>query len=128
MTKKLTHAQPATIFLTQTLDEHWPMLQLDPFRGSDQLLWEKIICYQADTGQWIGTLIQMSAFFAQQKAKRVTQRNDGVDAVMITTPNYMHYPTAKIFLDAGFDVICDKPLTNTIEEASSLGDCAHFLS
>ena len=64
----------------------------------------------------------------QQKAKRVTQRSDGVDAVMITIPNYMHYPTAKIFLDAGFDVICDKPLTNTIEEASSLGDCAHFLS
>ena len=25
-------------------------------------------------------------------------------------------------------MICDKPLTNTIEEASSLGDCAHFLS
>ena len=63
MTKKLTHAQPATIFLTQTLDEHLPMLQLDAFRGSDQLLWEKMICYQADTGQRIGTLIQMGVFF-----------------------------------------------------------------
>jgi predicted dehydrogenase len=49
-------------------------------------------------------------------------RDDGVDAVMITTPNNMHYTAAKIFLDAGIDVICDKPLTNTIEEASLLGD------
>ena len=55
--------------LTQTLDEHWPMLQLDPLRGSDQLLCEKIICYQADTGQWIGTLIQMSAFFASAEGQ-----------------------------------------------------------
>jgi len=64
----------------------------------------------------------------QQRAKQETQRVGGVDAFMITTQNNMHYPTAKIFLDAGFDVICDKPLTNTIEKASSLGDCAHFLS
>jgi len=63
----------------------------------------------------------------QQRAKQETQRVGGVDAVMITTQNNMYYPTAIIFLDAGFDVICDKPLTNTIEEASSLADCALFL-
>ncbi len=45
---------------------------------------------------------------------------DGVDAVMITTPNNMHYPAAKAFLDAGINVLCDKPLTNSIEEAQSL--------
>ena len=69
MTKKLTHAQPATIFLTQTLDEHLPMLQLDAFRGSNQLRWEKMICYQADTVQRIGTLIQMGAFFVSAEGK-----------------------------------------------------------
>ena len=63
----------------------------------------------------------------QQWAKQETQRVGGVDAVMIRTQNNMYYPAAIIFLDAGFDVICDKPLINTIEEASSLGDCAHFL-
>jgi len=36
---------------------------------SVQLLWEKIICYQTDTGQWIGTLIQMSAFFASAEGQ-----------------------------------------------------------
>ena len=69
MTKKLTHAQRATIFLTQTLDEHLPMLQLDAFRGSDQLRWEKMICYQADTVQRICTLIQMGAFFVSAKGQ-----------------------------------------------------------
>ena len=69
MTKKLTHAQRATIFLTQTLDEHLPMLQLDAFRGYDQLRWEKMICYQADTVQRIGTLIQMGAFFVSAEGK-----------------------------------------------------------
>ena len=69
MTKKLTHAQRATIFLTQTLDEHLPMLQLDAFRGSDQLRWEKMICYQADTVQRIGTLIQMGAFFVSAEGQ-----------------------------------------------------------
>ena len=69
MTKKLTHAQRATIFLTQTLEEHLPMLQLDAFRGSDQLRWEKMICYQADTVQRIDTLIQMGAFFVSAKGQ-----------------------------------------------------------
>ena len=69
MTKKLTHAQRATIFLTQTLDEHLPMLQLDAFRGSNQLRWEKMICYQAVTVQRIGTLIQMGAFFVSAESK-----------------------------------------------------------
>ena len=58
----------------------------------------------------------------QQMAELEQKRDDGVDAVMITTPNNMHYPAAKTFLDAGIDVICDKPLTNTVEEASLLGD------
>ncbi len=44
----------------------------------------------------------------------------GVDAVMITTPNNMHFPAAKAFLEAGISVICDKPLTNEMEEARAL--------
>ena len=47
-------------------------------------------------------------------------RQDGVDAVMITTPNHVHYDAAKAFIDAGIDVLCDKPLTNITEEARDL--------
>ena len=44
------------------------------------------------------------------------KRPDGIDAVAIVTPNHMHYPVAKAALEAGYDVICDKPLTvNSVE-------------
>jgi predicted dehydrogenase len=45
---------------------------------------------------------------------------DRIQAVVIVTPNYLHYPVAKTFLEAGVHVICDKPLTLTVEEAEIL--------
>lgn len=49
-----------------------------------------------------------------------SQRPDGVDAVMITTPNHVHFEAARTFIDAGIDVLCDKPLTNDVAEAEEL--------
>ena len=56
----------------------------------------------------------------EEMAEAEAAREDGVDAVMITTPNHMHFPCATAFLDAGIDVLCDKPLTNEISEAEEL--------
>lgn len=47
-------------------------------------------------------------------------RPDGIDVVAIVTPNHMHYPVAKAFLEAGIAVICDKPVTKNLEEALEL--------
>ena len=47
-------------------------------------------------------------------------REDRIDFVSIVTPNYMHYPVAKTFLEAGFHVVCDKPMTNSLEDAEAL--------
>jgi len=47
-------------------------------------------------------------------------RADGMDVVAIMTPNDSHYEYAVAALDRGLDVICDKPMTNTIQEAESL--------
>lgn len=47
-------------------------------------------------------------------------RPDGIEAVSIVTPNHMHFPVAKTFLEAGINVICDKPLTTTLAEAQEL--------
>lgn len=47
-------------------------------------------------------------------------REDRIDAVAICTPNFTHYPIGKAFLEAGFDVICEKPLTATLEDAVAL--------
>jgi predicted dehydrogenase len=47
-------------------------------------------------------------------------REDGADVVAIMTPNDSHYEYAMYALESGFDVICDKPMTNTLEEAEAL--------
>ncbi|XHH03663.1 Gfo/Idh/MocA family oxidoreductase (plasmid) [Mesorhizobium sp. ISC25] len=47
-------------------------------------------------------------------------REDRIDVVAICTPNHTHYPIAKAFLEAGYEVICEKPLTNTLEDAIAL--------
>ena len=60
----------------------------------------------------------------EEMAVAEASRSDGVDAVMITTPNHVHYPSAKAFLEAGIDVLCDKPLTNEVEEARALVELA----
>jgi predicted dehydrogenase len=48
------------------------------------------------------------------------QLQDGADAIAIMTPNDSHFEYAMAALDHGFDVICDKPMTNTVEEAQTL--------
>ena len=45
---------------------------------------------------------------------------DRMDFVSIVTPNNVHYPVAVAALDAGFPVVCDKPMTINLEEARDL--------
>ena len=56
----------------------------------------------------------------QEMADKESARDDGIDVVSIVTPNHMHFPVAKAFLEAGYHVICDKPMTNTLEDAEAL--------
>ncbi|WP_172328164.1 Gfo/Idh/MocA family protein [Mangrovicoccus sp. HB161399] len=51
-------------------------------------------------------------------------RDDGIEAVAIVTPNHMHAPAARAFLEAGIHVICDKPLTATLADAEALAAAA----
>jgi len=43
-----------------------------------------------------------------------------IDFVSIVTPNHVHFPVAKAFLEAGFHVVCDKPMTFNLDEALQL--------
>ncbi|HSX63767.1 MAG TPA: Gfo/Idh/MocA family oxidoreductase [Pseudoxanthomonas sp.] len=45
-----------------------------------------------------------------------------LDFVVIVTPNDQHYPAATLFLEHGFNVVCDKPVTLTLAEARALRD------
>ena len=56
----------------------------------------------------------------QEMAEAEAQREDGIDFVVITTPNNTHYPISKAFLESGIHVVCDKPLTVTSEEGKEL--------
>lgn len=47
-------------------------------------------------------------------------RPDGIDFVIIATPNHLHVPVAKAFLAAGIAVICDKPLALDVAEGAEL--------
>ena len=47
-------------------------------------------------------------------------RGERIDVVCIVTPNHLHYEVARAFTEAGFHVVCDKPLCHTGEQADEL--------
>jgi len=56
----------------------------------------------------------------EEMAEEEANRSDGIDFVSIVVPNKFHYPVAKKFLEEEINVVCDKPLTVTQEEAEEL--------
>jgi predicted dehydrogenase len=60
----------------------------------------------------------------EDMARSERRRPDPIDVVAIVTPNHLHAPVAEVFLQAGFHVICDKPLTTTLARALALRDLA----
>jgi predicted dehydrogenase len=46
--------------------------------------------------------------------------DERIDFVSIVTPNHVHYPVAQAFAEAGFHVVCDKPLVHTRTQADAL--------
>ncbi|AWN22354.1 oxidoreductase [Deinococcus irradiatisoli] len=47
-------------------------------------------------------------------------REDGAEVISIVTPNHMHFPVALGAVQAGFHVVCDKPLVHTMSQAQEL--------
>ena len=73
-----------------------------------------------DAGKGLGFAKDRLYSTVDQMLSAEQQRPDGVDVVAIMTPNDSHYPYSIAALEKGFDVICDKPMTNTLEEARNL--------
>ena len=69
-----------------------------------------------ELGLAVGRIYSDYAAMAKTEAKRA----DGIEAVSIVTPNHMHYPVAKAFIETGIHVICDKPLALNLKEAKAL--------
>lgn len=60
----------------------------------------------------------------EEMAAAEAGRPDGIDFAVVVTPNKSHYPIAKAFLEAGINVVCDKPLTTDSDEALDLARLA----
>ncbi len=56
----------------------------------------------------------------KEMAEAEAKRPDKVDFVSVATPNHTHYEIAKTFAEAGFNVVCDKPLTFDLAQAEDL--------
>ncbi len=55
-------------------------------------------------------------------SERERPEEERMDFVIIVTPNHLHFEPARMALENGFHVVCDKPLTRTLEEAETLGE------
>jgi predicted dehydrogenase len=55
-----------------------------------------------------------------EMAQKEAAREDGIDFVVIVTPNHLHFSAAKAFLEQGIHVVCDKPLTISSAEGIEL--------
>ena len=60
-------------------------------------------------------------------AELALPENKRIDFVAICTPNHLHFPVAKAFLEAGFHVLCEKPLAMNAQEALELEAVAQSL-
>lgn len=55
-----------------------------------------------------------------EMAQAERARTDGIDVVAIVTPNHLHVPVARTFIEQGIHVICDKPLGISVAEVEDL--------
>jgi predicted dehydrogenase len=56
----------------------------------------------------------------REMAGKEAARGDRVDFVTIVVQNHLHFEVAKTFLKAGFHVVCDKPMTHSLDQALEL--------
>ncbi len=56
----------------------------------------------------------------KEMAEAEAKRADKVDFVSVATPNHTHFEIARTFVEAGFNVICDKPMTFDLVQAEEL--------
>lgn len=77
-----------------------------------------------DSARELGIADERAYSSFEEMADRESQRDDGIEAVSIVTPNHLHYAVAREFLKRGIHVICDKPLTSTLDDAKKLKQLA----
>ena len=72
------------------------------------------------TADRLGVTPERSYASFEEMAGAEAARADGIEVVTIVTPNNSHFPIAKAFLQAGIHVVCEKPLTDSLDHAVEL--------
>jgi predicted dehydrogenase len=73
-----------------------------------------------DYGQRLGLQKDRAYGDWQEMLDREKNRKDQIDLVTVATPNSTHFEITKSFLEAGFHVLCEKPMTMTVQEAEDI--------
>jgi predicted dehydrogenase len=73
-----------------------------------------------DYGQRLGLADNRSYGDWREMLDREIARDDRIDLVTVATPNATHFEITKAFLEAGFNVLCEKPMTMTVEEGEEI--------
>ncbi|MEM6986201.1 MAG: Gfo/Idh/MocA family oxidoreductase [Pseudomonadota bacterium] len=80
--------------------------------------------HRPDAGREYGQRLGLAADRAygswQEMLAGERDRDDRVDLVTVATPNATHYEITKAFLEAGFHVLCEKPMTMTVDEGEDI--------
>ena len=87
-------------------------------------------CFSSDTentrrtgeGLYLDPSRCYSTYVEMAEIEADLPKDERIDFVSIVTPNNLHFPVSKKFLKAGFHVVCDKPMTYTLDEAAELVD------
>ena len=93
------------------MDDHYELVA-----GAFSSTEEKALASASDLG--VSSDRAYSDFKAMAAAEAAM--DDGIEAVSVVTPNHLHHDVAAEFLAHGIHVICDKPLTSTLDDARSL--------
>ena len=72
------------------------------------------------TGETLGLPKERLYRTFEEMVRAETKRADKPDFISVVTPNSTHYPAAKLALEHGFSVVCEKPLATTSSDASEL--------
>ena len=73
-----------------------------------------------DYGQRLGLAPDRAYGDWQEMLKGESTRDDRIDLVTVATPNATHFEITKAFLEKGFHVLCEKPMTMTVEEGEEI--------
>lgn len=101
-------------------DAHRKAINLDQTADLVAGCFSRSLDKSKEHGEILGVDLNRCYVNYQEMAQAESKRDDGIDFVVVVTPNNTHYEICKAFLQAGIHVVCDKPLVTSAKQAEEL--------